>query len=170
MRILVCPLPSRRLRVFARNDGVGVGCLIFLLLFSACRSHHQSTETLVVAQRQQCQLTVSDTLWQQLTVCFDDLVVEWLTDRASTSIGPKTAVRLTATRAEVGSEQREARAVVTTMQHFDTLSEHHVMESATGIAAPDCIEGARHRWWWLWLLLLALLAIGVGVVRWRMKC
>ena len=144
-------------------------CLLFLLLFTACRSHRQSTETLVVAQRQQCQLAVSDTLWQQLTVCFEDLVVEWLPDSSSTGIGPKTVVRLTATKAEVGGEQREARTVVAAIQHFDTLSQHQVMESATGIVTLDPIGGARHRWWWLWLLLIALLAIGVVIVRRRMK-
>jgi len=157
------------LRVFARNDVVGVGCLIFLLLFTACRSHRWSTETLVVAQRQQCQLAVSDTLWRQLTVCFEDLVVEWLSDSTSTGIGPKTSVRLTATRAEIGSEQREARSLVAAEQHSDTLSQHQVMESATGIAVSNHIEGARHRCWWLWLLFIALLAIGVVIVRWRMK-
>lgn len=171
------PIDSLRLKL--RND---MGCsgsvsmplvamLLILLLttFFACRSHRQSTETLVVAQRQQCQLAVSDTLWRQLTVCFDDLVVEWLPDTTSTGIVPKTMVRLTATKAEVGSEQREARTLVAAVQHSDTLSQHQVMASGTGIATPDPIEGARRRWWWLWLLLIALLAIGVVVVRWRMK-
>ena len=171
------PIDSLRLKL--RNDmscsgSVSmplVAMLLILLLttFSACRSHRQSTETLVVAQRQQCQLAVSDTLWQQLMVCFEDLVVEWLPDSSSTGIGPKTVVRLTATKAEVGGEQREARTVVAAIQHFDTLSQHQVMESATGIVTLDPIGGARHRWWWLWLLLIALLAIGVVIVRRRMK-
>ena len=171
---LAQPIDSLRLK--PRND---MGCrgsvskplmaMLLLLFFTACRSHRWSTETLVVAQRQQCQLAVSDSLWQQLTVCFEDLVVEWLSDSTSTDIGPKTTVRLTATKAEFGSEQQEARTLIAAVQHSDTLSQQQVMESATGIAAPDPIEGARHRWWWLWLLLIALLAIGVVIVRWRMK-
>ena len=82
---------------------------------------HATHETLTVAQRQERQLILSDTLWQQLSIRFDDLVVEWLADSLPVEGSPQPKVRLKAARAEVSHEERSSATLAARVQHSDTV-------------------------------------------------
>ena len=141
--------------------------LILLLTLTACRSHRQRVETLAVAQRQERQLSLSDTLWQQLSVRFDDLVVEWWPDSLPAVQGPSATVRLKAAHAEVSREQQSATMLVAVAQCTDTVSQQRE-EVETSSAVVDSDEGSRHRLWlWLVPLLVLLLCAGLFLLKKR---
>ena len=135
--------------------------LMLLLLLTACRSHRQHVETLAVAQRQECQLMLSDTLWQQLSIRFDDLVVEWLADSLPVEGGLSPTVRLKAAHAEVRREERSATTLAALVQHSDTVSQQQEETSVAGMAVVEsqACQGVgtprQRRWLWLlpWLVL-----------------
>ena len=152
-----------------------VGVLLLLLLpLTACRSHRQRVETLAVAQRQERQLTLSDTLWQQLSIRFDDLVVEWLADSLPVEGGPSLTVRLKASHAEVSREERSATTLAALVQHSDTVSQQQEETSVAGMAAAGpwaCrgVEAPRQRCW-LWLLPWLLLFLCAGFFLLKKRC
>ena len=140
--------------------------LLLLLSLSACRSHRQRVETLAVAQRQECQLTFSDTSWQQLSIRFDDLVVEWLADSLPVESSPSLTVRLKASHAEVSREERSATMLAALVQHSDTVSQLQEETSVAGMTAVECWacrggEAPRQRLW-LWLLPWLVLFLCAG--------
>ena len=142
--------------------------LLLMLLFplTACRSHRQRVETLTVAQRQERQLTLSDTLWQQLSICFDDLVVEWLVDSLPVEGSPPPIVRLKAARAEVSHEERSSATLAARVQHSDTVSQQQEEASVAGMVAVEsqACRGAvtpRQRLW-IWLLPWLVLFVCAG--------
>ena len=142
-----------------------VGVLLLLLLtLTACRSHRQRVETLAVAQRQERQLTLSDTLWQQLTLRFDDLVVEWWADSLPADQGPLPTVCLKAARAEVSREQQSATTLVAVAHRVDTMSQQRE-EVETSSAVVDFAEGREgpRRRYWLWLVPLVVLLLCAGL-------
>ena len=144
-----------------------VAMLILLLLsLTACRSHRQRVETLAVAQRQERQLTLSDTLWQQLSICFDDLVVEWLVDSLPVEGSPQPKVRLKAVRAEVSHEERSSATLAALVQHSDTVSQQQEEASVAGMAVVESQAcqgvGMPRRRHWLWLLPWLLLFLCAG--------
>ena len=147
---------------------MSLAAILLLLLFplTACRSHRQRVETLTVAQRQERQLTLSDTLWQQLSIRFDDLVVEWLADSLPVEGSPQPTVRLKAARAEVSHEERSSATLAARVQHSDTVSQQQEEASVDGMVAvePQACRGAgtpRQRLW-LWLLPWLLLFLCAG--------
>jgi hypothetical protein len=109
-----------------------------------------------MAQRQERQLTLSDTLWQQLSIRFDDLVVEWLSDSLPVEGSPSSIIRLKATHAEVRREERSATTLTTLVQHSDTVSQQQEEASVAGMAEVESQAcqgvGMPRRRHWLWLL------------------
>lgn len=140
--------------------------LLLLLSLTACRSHRQRVETLTVAQRQERQLTLSDTLWQQLSIRFDDLVVEWLADSLPAEGSPPSTVRLKAARAEVSHEERSSATLAARVQHSDTVSQQQEEASVAGMAAVESQAcrgaGTPRQRLWLWLLPWLLLFLCAG--------
>ena len=140
--------------------------LLLLLVLTACRSHRQHVETLAVTQRQERQLTLSDTLWQLHSLRFDNLIVEWLADSLPTERGPSPTVRLRATHAEVSREQQSATTLAALVQHSDTLSQRQEEASLTGMAAVESQacqgDGTPRQRLWLWLLPWLLLFLCTG--------
>ena len=140
--------------------------LLLLLVLTACRSHRQHVETLAVAQRQERQLTLSDTLWQQLSIRFDDLVVEWLADSLPVEGGPSLTVRFKASHAKVSREERSATTLAALVQHSDTVSQRQEEASLTGMAAVESQacqgDGTPRQRLWLWLLPWLLLFLCTG--------
>lgn len=140
--------------------------LLLLLSLTACRSHRQSTETIAMAQRQERQLTFSDTLWQQLSIRFDDLVVEWLADSLPVEGSPPPTVRLKAARAEVSREERSSATLSVRVQHSDTVSQQQEEASVAGMAVVESQAfqegGAPRQRLWLWLLPWLLLFLCAG--------
>ena len=139
--------------------------LLLLLTLTACRSHRQRVETLAVAQRQERQLTLSDTLWQQLSIRFDDLVVEWWPDSLPAD-GPSATVRLKAAHAEVSHEERSSATLAARVQHSDTVSQQQEEASVAGMAAVESQAcrgaGTPRQRLWLWLLPWLLLFLCAG--------
>jgi len=142
-----------------------VGLLLLLLTLTACRSHRQRVETLAVAQRQERQLTLSDTLWQQLSIRFDDLVVEWWPDSLPAD-GPSATVRLKAAHAEVSREQQSATTLVAVAQCTDTVSQQQEEASVAGMVAVESQAcrgaGTPRQRLWIWLLPWLLLFLCAG--------
>ena len=140
--------------------------LLLLLSLTACRSHRQRVDTLTVAQRQERQLTLSDTLWQQLSIRFDDLVVEWLADSLPVEGSPPPTVRLKAARAEVRREERSSATLSARVQHSDTVSQQQEEASVAGMAAVESQAcqgvGMPRRRHWLWLLPWLVLFLCAG--------
>ena len=142
--------------------------LILLLTLTACSSQRQRVETLAVAQRQERQLSLSDTLWQQFSIRFDDLVVEWWADSLPAEGGSSATVRLKAARAEVSREQQSATTLVAVAQRTDTVSRQREEITSEGIAVPEPVEGPRHRYWlWIVPLLVLLLCAGFFLLKKR---
>ena len=145
-----------------------LAAILLLLLFplTACRSHRQRVETLTVAQRQERQLTLSDTLWQQLSIRFDDLVVEWLADSLPAEGSPPPKVRLKAARAEVSHEERSSATLAALVQHYDTVSQQQEEASVAEMVAvesPACGgAGAPRQRLWSWLLPWLVLFVCAG--------
>lgn len=140
--------------------------LMLLFPLTACRSHRQRMETLSMAQRQERQLTFSDTLWQQLSICFDNLVVEWLADSLPVEGSPPLMVRLKAARAEVSHEERSSATLAALVQHSDTVSQQQEEASVAGMAAVES-QACRGDWTprqrlWLWLLPWLILFLCAG--------
>lgn len=142
--------------------------MLLMLLFplTACRSHRQRVETLAVAQRQERQLTLSDTLWQHLSIRFDDLVVEWLADSPPVEGDPPPTIRLKATHAEVSREEQSATTLAALVQHSDTVSQQ---QEETSVAGMEVIEsqvcrgvGTPRQRLWLWLLPWLVLFLCAG--------
>ena len=140
--------------------------LLLLLTITACRSHRQRVETLTVAQRQERQLTLSDTLWQQLSIRFDDLVVEWLADSLPVEGSPQPKVRLKAARAEVSHEERSSATLAALVQHSDTVSQQQEEASVAGMVAVESQAcrgvGTPRQRLWLWLLPWLVLFVCAG--------
>lgn len=141
--------------------------LILLLTLTACSSQRQRVETLAVAQRQERQLSLSDTLWQQFSIRFDDLVVEWWADSLPAEGGSSATVRLKAARAEVSREQQSATTLVAVAQRTDTVSrQQEEVETSSAVVESD--EGPRHRYWlWIVPLLVLLLCAGFFLLKKR---
>ena len=140
--------------------------LLLLLPLTACRSHRQRVETLTVAQRQERQLTLSDTLWQQLSIRFDDLVVDWLAYSLSVEGSPPPTVRLKAARAEVSREERSSATLAARVQHSDTVSQQQEEASVDGMVAVESQAcggaGAPRQRLWIWLLPWLVLFVCAG--------
>ena len=130
--------------------------LMFLLPLTACRSHRQRVDTLALAQRQECRLMLSDTLWQQLSIRFDDLVVEWLADSLPIEGGSPPTVRLKAAHAEVRREEWSATTRTALVRHSDTVSQQQKETSVAGMAVVESQAcqgvGTPRQRLWLWLL------------------
>ena len=145
---------------------MSLAAMLLLLTITACRSHRQRVETLTVAQRQERQLTLSDTLWQQLSICFDDLVVEWLADSLPVEGSPQPKVRLKAARAEVSHEERSSATLAARVQHSDTVSQQQEEASVAGMVAVESQAcrgvGTPRQRLWLWLLPWLVLFVCAG--------
>ena len=129
--------------------------ILLLMVFSACRSTRQQSESIHMAQRQQQQLQCYDTLWQILNLKLDNLVVEWENDTARQQV---KSVRLTASKAEAGLQHHAAAWVEVTTTREDTLAWENKETTPRLAAAP---EEKRRRWWWL-LLVAAVFGLGIG--------
>lgn len=110
--------------------------LILLFTLTACHSHRQSTESLTLLQRRQQQLYYRDTLWQQLSLQFDGLTLEWSpeTDNMPRSKG----MRLTARQGVMHLESQKKTERQTLVACTDTVSRaNHSEQSATVVSARD---------------------------------
>ncbi len=108
---------------------------------------------------------LSDTLWQQLSIRFDDLVVEWLADSLPVTGNPPPTVRFKAARAEVSHEERSSATLAALVQHSDTVSQQQEA-SVTGMAAVESKacrgDGTSRQRLWLWLLPWLVLFLCAG--------
>lgn len=129
--------------------------ILLLMVFSACRSTRQQSESIHMAQRQQQQLQCYDTLWQILNLKLDNLVVEWENDTTRQQV---KSVRLTASKAEAGLQHHAVAWVEVTTTREDTLTWESNETTLRSAAAP---EEKRRRWWWL-LLVAAIVGLGIG--------
>ena len=130
--------------------------LLMLLTFTACHSHRQSTETLVIKQRQEQQLLYRDTLWSQLSIYLENLTLEWPTDSV---VGkPQTFFRLKADKAEASFKQQSQSEVQVMEKEEDTIGVDR--ESRVVTEPSQRVRSGRQRWRWLLLILGVIIIAG----------
>lgn len=136
-----------------------VAMLLMLLIFTACRSHRQSTETLVIKQRQEQQLLYRDTLWSQLNLHLENLTWEWPTDSV---VGkPQTFFRLKADKAEANFRQQAQSEMQVMERKEDSM---RVDRQSRVVNEPlQRVRSVRQRWRWM-LLILGLIFIAGAIV------
>ena len=131
--------------------------LLMLLTFTACHSHRQSTETLVIKQRQEQQLLYRDTLWSQFSLYLENLTWEWPTDSV---VGkPQTFFRLKAEKAEADFRQQSQSEMQVMERKEDTIGVDR--ESRVVNEPSQQVRSVRQRWM---LLLLGLIFIAGAIV------
>ena len=133
--------------------------LLMLLTFTACHSHRQSTETLVIKQRQEQKLLYRDTLWSQLSLYLENLTWEWPTDSV---VGkPQTFFRLKADKAEANFRQQSQSEMQVMEREEDSM---RVDRQSRVVNEPSQqVRTGRQRWRWM-LLLLGLVFIAGAIV------
>ena len=130
--------------------------LLMLLTFTACHSHRQSTETLVIKQRQEQQLLYRDTLWSQLSIYLENLTLEWPTDSV---VGkPQTYFRLKADKAEANFMQQSQSEMQVMEKEEDTIGVDR--ESRVVTEPSQRVRSGRQRWRWLLLILGVIIIAG----------
>ena len=138
-------------------EGMGSMPLVamFILIFTACRSHRQYVETLAMKQRQEQQLLYRDTLWSQFSLYLENLTWEWPTDSV---VGkPQTFFRLKADKAEANFRQQAQSEMQVMERKEDSM---RVDRQSRVVNEPSQqVRSVRQRWRWMLLLLgLALIA------------
>lgn len=110
--------------------------LILLFTLTACHSHRQSTESLILLQRRQQQLHYRDTLWQQLSLQLDGLTLEWPPEADN---GPRyRGMRLTAKQGVIHLESQKKTERQALVACTDTVSmANHSEQAATVVSARD---------------------------------
>lgn len=140
--------------------------LLLLVVCSACGSRRQQVASISMAQRQQWQLSVSDTLCQVLRFHLTDVTLEWVPDSGHAEPqGPCVALRLHAAEGEGVWEQQSHKAVTVEEECADTVAQRQemVVEQGVGSSAPR----ARGRWW-LWVVVVLVVALAaLGYYAWR---
>jgi hypothetical protein len=142
-------------------EGMGSMPLVamFILIFTACRSHRQHVETLAMKQRQEQQIFYRDTLWSQLSLYLENLTWEWPTDSV---VGkPQTFFRLKADKAEVNFRQQSQSEIQVMERKEDTIGVNR--ESRVVNEPLQQVQSGRQRWRWM-LLLLGLIFIAGAIV------
>ena len=130
--------------------------VMFLFIFTGCRSHRQSTETLVIKQRQEQQLLYRDTLWSQLSIYLENLTLEWPTDSV---IGkPQTFFRLKADKAEASFKQQSQSEMQVMEREKDTIGVDR--ESRVVTEPLQRVRSGRQRWRWMLLILGVIIIAG----------
>ena len=133
--------------------------VMFLVIFTGCRSHRQSTETLVIKQRQEQQLLYRDTLWSQLSLYLENLTWEWPTDSV---VGkPQTFFRLKADKAEANFRQQSQSEMQVMERKEDSM---RVDRQSRVVNEPlQRVRTCQQRWRWV-LLILGLIFIAGAIV------
>lgn len=132
---------------------------MFLLAFTACRSHRQHVETFAMKQRHEQQLLYRDTLWSQLSLYLENLTWEWPTDSV---VGkPQTFFRLKADKAEANFRQQSQSEMQVMKRKEDTIGVNR--ESRVVNEPSQQVRTGRQRWRWM-LLLLGLIFIAGAIV------
>lgn len=136
-----------------------VAMLLMLLIFTACRSHRQHAETFAMRQRQEQQLFYRDTLWSQLSLYLENLILEWPTDSV---VGkPQTFFRLKADKAEANFRQQSQSEIQVMEKEEDTIGVDR--ESRVVTEPSQRVRSGRQRWRWV-LLILGVVFIAGAIV------
>lgn len=130
--------------------------VMFLFVFIGCRSHRQSTETLVIKQRQEQQLLYRDTLWSQLSIYLENFTLEWPTD--SVIEKPQTFFRLKADKAEASFKQQSQSEMQVMEREEDTIGVDR--ESRVVTEPLQQVRSGRQRWRWMLLILGVIIIAG----------
>jgi hypothetical protein len=132
---------------------------MFLFIFTGCRSHRQSTETLAIKQRHEQRLLYRDTLWSQLSIYLENLTLEWPTDSV---VGkPQTFFRLKADKAEASFKQQSQSEMQVMEREEDSM---RVDRQSRVVNEPSQqVQSVRQRWRWM-LLILGLIFIAGAIV------